>query len=86
MNRSKSRIYYPVRGDKQPEATACLFHPSVIAITKKTVRDTKGGLFYQYGLCKECEFELLTSPRRFAEEISKQLEKVLADVYKNKGG
>jgi hypothetical protein len=82
----KHRIHYPARGEKQPEATACLFHPTIVALTKKTVRDTKTDKYYQYGLCKECEGELVLHPRRFAREINNELEKVLADVYKNKGG
>src|SRR5437879_513580 len=82
----KHQIYYPARGDEQPEITCCLFHPEVPALTKKTVRDSNTGKFYQYGLCKDCEFELLMNKKRFAQEISDKLEKVLAAVYKNKGG
>lgn len=81
----KSRIHYPKSGDKQPEATACLFHNDTLAITIKTVKENPPGkLVVQYGLCKECQYALLMDKDGFAKRIDKQLCKRLEDYEQNK--
>lgn len=82
----KSRIYYPKAGDKPPETVACLFHPTIQAITKKTVTESKpNGITVQYGLCWQCEGKLkLDRDGKFKVAIDRMLCKRLEDFDKQK--
>lgn len=59
--------------ESKPRIMACLFHQSVEAVQIHKVKETNGPLWIDYGLCLQCEGDLMLDRHRFAIEIDKEI-------------